>query len=96
MNIYCSHLDGYTCTPAWALWVLYGITTIPGSLAYARCPTGCALPHTCDTCGRRSCYAVDSGNEDEDDCEDWLAPCYYEELDEDPEEVESTSIWREV
>jgi hypothetical protein len=32
---------------------------------------------------------VDSGNEDEDDCEDWLAPCYYGELDEDPEEVEA-------
>ena len=85
--IVCPYLKEYWCTPAWALWAHYGPPPIPAS--YIDCPTGCDLPHTCDTCGRRSCYAVDSGNDEDDDCEDWLAPCYYEELDEDPEEVEA-------
>lgn len=78
--IVCPYLKEYCCTPAWPLWAHYGLPPIP-------CPTGCDLPHTCATCGRRSCYAVDSGNEDEDDCEDWLAPCYYDEVDEDYEVV---------
>jgi hypothetical protein len=77
----CPHLSRYKC--ASAVYYIHRVAI------YADCPTGCALPHTCDTCGRRSCYAVDSGNDEDDDCEDWLAPCYYEELDEDPEEVEA-------
>jgi len=83
--IVCQYLKEYRCTPAWALWAHYGLPPIPAP--YIDCPTGCDLPHTCATCGRRSCYAVDSGNEDEDDCEDWLAPCYYDEVDEDYEVV---------
>lgn len=66
-------------------------TTIVGiSAIYADpiiCPARCALPHYCDTCGRSSCYAVDSGN-DYDICEDWLPPYYYDEIDEDPEVTE--------
>ncbi len=73
----CIHVSGYACDSVFR--PIYGA---PNGI---HCHYRCSLPHICDTCGRRSCYAVDSGNDENDDCEDWLAPCYYDEVDEDPE-----------
>ncbi len=77
MTHVCPHISAYAC--ASVVYYVHGVAI------YADCPMGCALPHVCATCGRRSCYAVDSGNDEDNDCEDWLAPCYYDEVDEDPE-----------